>query len=131
MHGGDAGLDTGEDGGRRPERPDAMTGRAWGAPVPVPGVNSSAEDAQPAMTADRLMIYFTSGRSPGGAGGADIWCARRATGDVAFDPPVNQDLINTDSDDWMPDLSPDGMTIYFASGRDGSATSRPRGGTSN
>ncbi len=84
-----------------------------------PAINSSAEDAQPSISADGLSLFFHSERS-GGYGNRDIWVARRTT--------INEDWmtaenigppVNTSHRDSSPDISPDGLTLYFDSDRPG------------
>ena len=50
----------------------------WSEPVNLgPIVNSSSDDADPALSPDGLSLYFFSNR-PGGFGTSDIWVSRRA-----------------------------------------------------
>jgi beta-lactamase regulating signal transducer with metallopeptidase domain len=92
----------------------------WGPPVNLgPSVNSSSWDYQPSISADGLSLFFTSGR-PGGLGPDDIWVTTRATVSDPWGPPVNLGPpVNTSADDFCPDISADGSTLYFTSTRPG------------
>ena len=79
-----------------------------------PLVNTKYWDAQPSLSADGQLLYFTSNR-PGGLGGYDIWLTyRRSNGEWA--KPINLGKeINTPMDDETPFYHPDGQTLYFKS----------------
>jgi hypothetical protein len=50
---------------------------AWGTPTNLgPTINSTVDDAQPHIAADRLTLFFASVR-PGGCGGADLYMTTR------------------------------------------------------
>jgi hypothetical protein len=49
----------------------------FGIGLPVPNVNSTENDWPLFVTADGCLIFLASNR-PGGAGGPDIWFARRS-----------------------------------------------------
>jgi Tol biopolymer transport system component len=103
--------------------PDAMQWpRHWAEPKPIVELNTANEEAQATMTTDQLEICFQSDR-PGGVGGADIWCARRSSRAMPFDPPVVETTLSSTSTDWMPALSGDGAEIFFSSDRSGGAGS--------
>lgn len=86
----------------------------FGAAVLLEGaVNTTAGDRFPTLTEDELTMYFSSDR-PGGAGGYDIWVARRPTRSEPFGEPQNLGpIVNTPEDDVYPFLSRDGTTLYF------------------
>ena len=54
----------------------ANTTASFNTGVPVPNVNSTAEDNPVALSYDGCVLYLSSSR-PGGLGGHDIWAARR------------------------------------------------------
>src|SRR6185436_9491290 len=61
----------------------------WSAPVNLGAViNSSANDAGPTLSKDRLALYFGSNRS-GSLGGTDIWVSQRSSVDEAWGLPTN------------------------------------------
>ena len=74
----------------------------------------------PRLTEDELTIIFDS-REPivGGVGGRDLYIATRSGIGSVFDNIRNLTEINSTSDDVLPLISPDGLTLYFNSNRDG------------
>ncbi len=48
----------------------------WNAPVPLNGLNSGGSAAQPALSADGTVLYFTSNRT-GGSGNGDLYSVTR------------------------------------------------------
>jgi hypothetical protein len=62
------------------------------------------------FSADGNTLYFASSR-PGGAGGMDLWLARR-TGE-AWGEPENLAAVNSASDEGWPALSPDETELWF------------------
>jgi Tol biopolymer transport system component len=97
----------------------------WGAPMNLgPVVNSDDEELFPALSADGLSLFFSSGvlgpSRSGGIGNSDIWVTRRKTRDDDWGEPVNLGSpVNTSEDEWSPNLSADGSTLYFTIGRFG------------
>ena len=86
----------------------------WEEPVNLgPTVNSSAEDFAPSISGDSLSLYFASNR-PGGHGLRDIWVTRRATKDEPWGEPLNLvSTVNSSREEAMPDISADGLTLFF------------------
>ncbi len=97
----------------------------WGQPVNLgPTVNSAYTDGHPSITDDGLELYFSGNYDgtarPGGLGGSDIWVTTRATEDDAWGVPIHLGpMVNSTSFDGEPDISPDGLTLFFASDRPG------------
>jgi ankyrin repeat protein/beta-lactamase regulating signal transducer with metallopeptidase domain len=93
----------------------------WGNPVNLgPTVNGPDADTSPSISVDGLSLFFMSDRP--GFGKTDIWVTTRKSQNDPWGPPVNLGPpINTGYGEWNPDVSGDGSTLYFASGRDGSA----------
>jgi len=91
----------------------------WGPPTNLGlVVNSPNDELGPCISADGLELYFQSNR-PGGAGLDDIWVSRRATRDDQWGEPENLGPpVNTETWDYNPCLSSDGLQLYFAYGRD-------------
>jgi Tol biopolymer transport system component len=84
-----------------------------------PNVNSSAGEEDPEISVDGLKLYFNSNRA-GGYGSGDIWVTSRVTIEDDWSAPENLGLIvNSSSDDFAPDVSPDGLILHFASDRPG------------
>ncbi len=89
----------------------------WGAPVRVPGLDTTADEADPFVAQGGLVVFFTLTR-PGQPGDL-YWSVRRST-DASFPPPWPLTDVNTppyiESD---PTLSVDLMYLMFASSRSG------------
>jgi len=90
----------------------------WGKPVNLgPTINSAALDMDPSTTADGLTLYFSSRRS-GGIGSYDIWVSKRASTKEPWGEPVNLGApVNSRMTDSCPDISADGLTLFFLSFR--------------
>jgi len=97
----------------------------WAAPVNIgPAVNSASDEWTQSISADGLELYFASWR-PGGAGGADLWIATRATAEEDWNAPVNLgSIVNSSADDVNPSISADGLHLFFFSVRPGGYGSR-------
>jgi len=96
----------------------------FGTPINLgPTVNSTATEQVPSPSADGLELYFSdhiTGLRPGGRGGADLWVATRPTKDDPWGVPVNLGpTVNSTANDEYPDLSADGLSLYFSSDRAG------------
>jgi len=89
----------------------------FGTPTNLgPTINTGSGDSRPGISADGLELYISSNR-PGGHGDYDIYVARRSTTDDDWGPPVNLGPnVNSSARDNEPDISVDGLTLYFASG---------------
>ncbi len=94
----------------------------WSTPVNLgPPINSTFAENHPALSKDGLSLYFTSDR-PGGEGLTDVWVARRACEDCAWETPINLGpVINSTSVDAGADLSNDEHYLFFFSNRPGGA----------
>jgi hypothetical protein len=103
----------------------ATTSDDWGPPVNLgPVVNGPSHDIAPNLSADGRYLFFSDhprqGLRSGGFGGADIWVTSRSATSDDWDVPINLGpTINTATDDCVPNLLPDGSTLYFASNRPG------------
>jgi len=89
----------------------------WGTPTKVPNVNtSSSGEANPEISDDGLLLYFSCSW-PDGYGNGDIWLATRATTEDEWGEPVNLGpTVNSSISDSDPTISADGSTLYFSSG---------------
>jgi len=87
----------------------------WGTPVNLgPTVNSSYLDAMGSISADGLSFFFTSDR-PGGLGSWDIYVTTRATKEDDWGTPVNLGpTVNSTAHDCLPDISADGLVLFFS-----------------
>jgi WD40-like Beta Propeller Repeat len=95
----------------------------FGNAHPVPELNSGTGDQRPSIRFDGLEIFFFSSR-PGSvpiAGNVfsnDIWSATRKSVDDTWDAPVNLGtVVNTAFGEFNPQISGDGLTLYFTSNR--------------
>ena len=84
-------------------------------------VNSSAGEGGPSISADGLTLFFDSVR-PGGHGGIDIWITtQQITGrqmtELFWGTPINLGpVVNSAADESYPEISNDGLKLYFADG---------------
>ena len=92
----------------------------WGTPVNLgPPVNSSDRDGCPCISSDGLTLYFDSIR-PGGFGSKDLCVATRRSKSEPWSEPLNLGpVVNSPSPDYFPELSADGLSLYFESTRPG------------
>jgi len=96
-------------------RPDRGSPFGLGNPLPAP-INQGKEGT-PHPSLDNRRLYFYSERA-GGAGGRDLYLATRNSGDSNFNDidVVPLSVLNGLNNDYLPWLSADELTIYFASG---------------
>ena len=84
-------------------------------------INSPDGDQGPAISKNRLSLYFGSMRA-GGFGASDIWVSQRASVDEPWGPPMNLGaVVNTSGVDNIPALSRDGHWLFFNSDRQGTS----------
>ncbi|MBW2459369.1 MAG: PD40 domain-containing protein [Deltaproteobacteria bacterium] len=95
----------------------------FGTAAELPGVNSSYEDRDPALSVDGLTLFFASTR-PGGPGSRDIWTAKRSSLGAPFGAAQLVAAINTDEPEANPSLSSDGLTLFYDSSMPGGFGSR-------
>lgn len=81
-------------------------------------VNGAADEQNPWVSRDGRIIVFDSNRA-GGDDGPDLWLARRDSVAANFGTPVSLRDVNTSQFDEGPALSPDALTLFFASTRTG------------
>jgi hypothetical protein len=94
----------------------------WGTATEVSELNLPPRDNEPGFGSQRpsirfdgLEIFFFSMRT-GGLGGSDIWVATRQSVDDVWDVPVNLGApVDTAGADFHPQISGNGLTLYFAS----------------
>jgi Tol biopolymer transport system component len=92
-------------------------GGGLSAPELVPELAGEAADEQDmALSADGLIMYFTSNRS----GSYAIWLTQRATKNDPFTPPTLVSELASGTVDAPNWLSPDNCRLYMWTGRDGS-----------
>ncbi|MHC4165781.1 MAG: SgcJ/EcaC family oxidoreductase [Planctomycetota bacterium] len=95
----------------------------WAEPVNLgPIVNSPASEGAPTISANGLELYFSDWGDPrpGGVGETDLWVTRRATKEDEWGEPVNLGPnINSSTHEVTPEISADGLELYFESDRPG------------
>lgn len=97
---------------------DIYVAEAFGTGVLVPGLNSTATDARPSITANGLEIFFHSNRA--GTAGFDMFkAARKSVLEPWSEPETLGTDVNTIANDFLGAISPDGETLFFTSNRDG------------
>jgi hypothetical protein len=83
--------------------------------VALPTLDSDFDQIQPALSADKLTIYFGTNRATAG-GDHDIWMAQRDAINKDFKAPVEVMGVNNSGTDEIPSwISPDQCTLYFDS----------------
>ena len=99
-----------------PVRHVANADYVFGIPTVIPGASSFTS---PSISTDGLSLYADSQQS-GGYGGYDLYVFTRDTIHDDWSAPVNLGLpISSSYGDGNPDISADGLTLFFNSGRPG------------
>jgi Tol biopolymer transport system component len=92
----------------------------WQPPINLgPAVNSAYFESSPTISNDGRTLVFSSLDRPG-HGGFDLWMSTRPdpADPLGWTPAVNMGaVINSRFADCCADLSPDGLALYFSSGR--------------
>jgi len=95
-------------------------GGIWTAPAEVAGlINTTSNESGPSLTSNGLTLFFHSD-APGGQGNTDLYYSTRPSTADPWDSPVNLGAtINSTGNDSAPEISSDGLSIYFHSTRTG------------
>jgi len=105
---------------------DSLDG-AWKDPQPV-AFNTDRGEGSPALSPDGRELYFSDGNRPGypapvrpgGMGGVDIWVSSWNPANNTWGEPANLGApVNGPFHDYGPNLSSDGLELYFSSNRPG------------
>jgi len=88
------------------------------APPVLSALSSTSSDGTPTLTADLLDVYFKSTRA-GGMGMQDLWHAHRTSVTAAWSVAAPVTELNTIAGDASPEISGDGLTLWFSSNRPG------------
>jgi Tol biopolymer transport system component len=88
----------------------------FGALVPLPVLNTAANEFDPLPSRDGLRLYYMTEAT----GNGDVMLARRSSMSAAFSPPEPITELNGAYEDGNPALSADELLIIFASDRPGS-----------
>ena len=88
----------------------------WGQPENLgQGINTPADEACPSVSVDGLTLYFTRGLSESGT--YDLWVTKRITrNDPWGEPEKLASPVNSEDDELLPNISRDGLELYFISG---------------
>ncbi len=88
----------------------------WSTPINLgPSINTASNELHPAISADGLSLFFSSGR-PGGFGGSDLWVAQRLDRNADWEPAQNLGPgFCTTGDEFGVELSPDAHWLFFCS----------------
>lgn len=100
----------------------ATIGHEWSKPVLLDGaVNSPFSELGPALSADKLSLYFNSTRPAPGLAQHSIWVSRRPCVECSFEPaqPLPAPMNGLDNAGQVT-LSRDGHLLFFLSNREGS-----------
>jgi len=89
----------------------------WPPGAYVSELNALGSVANPTLTEDELTIVFSGYWLSGGRGEWDLWMATRPNRYSRFGNVKNLWMLNTVSSDMHPSITPDGLTLYFASNR--------------
>ncbi|MCK9480588.1 MAG: OmpA family protein [Bacteroidia bacterium] len=96
------------------------SGEEWGKAFPLPGdVNTPNNEGNVSITADGKYIFYTACNRPDGYGGCDIYLSIMNPDGTFSKPRIVRPPLNSGAWESQPCISPDGMTIYFASNREG------------
>ena len=93
----------------------------WPVGTDISELNALGDIHTHSLAADELIIIFASPRIPEGAGYYDLWTASRPDRSSAFGNVRELSEINTPSSESDPYISPDGLTLYFYSDRNGNS----------
>jgi hypothetical protein len=119
--GGDASGAGGDASGGSPvdaagNQSDAGQWTPFGQPQIVTGLRSDTDDVMdPSLTFEQLELYFSS---PTG-GQNDIWVSRRTVASDPWGPSTLVAELSSPQNDQGPEVSVDGLMMYFASDRVG------------
>lgn len=96
----------------------ATVNDVFSAPAAILELNSNTGESGPTLTADELVIVYSSNQIvSNGPGASNLWYATRAKTSDPFGLPNLVPTVNSDSFDITPHISEDGCTLYFASAR--------------
>jgi Tol biopolymer transport system component len=115
--GGDAGSGIGDGA---PPWTDAAELGDFGMPTQHAAIGVvGRSDQGPSLTADMLELYFYSSRNCMNC--YDIFVATRSSVTAPWNTPIEVAELTNAAADMAPEISPDGLTLWFASERQGGA----------
>lgn len=109
--------DTGTTTESRPscnEGPTPADALAFGAPVPLPGVNTASNEVSAWLSPDELVVWLSAER-PEGVGGYDVYRSTRDDPSAAFGPATLLVELSTPAEEQVQSLSTDMLTLYGSS----------------
>lgn len=96
----------------------------WGRPVNLGStINTAGNELAPTISADGLELYFCDFMAPRpwGLGESDLWVSRRPNKNASWEAPENLGpRLNTAGQEITPEISADGLELYFETDRPGS-----------
>lgn len=94
--------------------------RRWSTPEIVANVNSTHFDMFPNVSPNGLELYFSRLFVPDEPVNREheMFVAKRSSLDQPFSEPAKVFELNTPGDDWRPELSSDGLEIFYCQNRD-------------
>ena len=87
---------------------------SWGSPTNIGPTVNSQHAVSPSLSADGLSLYFQSHRTGHLGVHCDLMVATRETTSDAFGTPVFLRSVNSYDGEWMPDISDDGLTLFYS-----------------
>jgi hypothetical protein len=99
----------------------ASAAASFGTPVEVSGLGASPGQGwrAPSITSDGLSLFVDSENPTGGPWITDLFAATRTSTSAAFGAATLVSSVNTDREDAHPFVTPDGLSLYFSSNRNG------------
>jgi hypothetical protein len=88
---------------------------AWSAPMPVPNVNTGAQEMQPFLSMSGNALYFVSDRAAPLSANSDIY--RSPVSGTSFGNPSPVSEINSSATDGYPAVTLDELAIFWSSNR--------------
>ncbi len=108
-----------DDGGDPDGSRDASALGPFGPPTRHEMLGGIRNDKHPTLTADQLEIYFDTTRSCSTC--YEIYSSTRASLTSLWNPPAVVASLTTGNTNFTPEVSPDGLTLWYASERDSPA----------
>jgi Tol biopolymer transport system component len=90
---------------------------AFSAPKEVTALSSTLFDGKPSLTADRLEVFFKSGRPDNAT--VHLFHSSRTSTSAAWSTPALISELDSGQYDTTPTISSDGLTLWFVSYRSG------------